>query len=200
MEITKKITVNMESRRLIETVDVVQFDANTRDVELTLMAGDSPWTPPADAVVSVAFEKPDNTAGWYDTLPTGKPACSVAENVVRAILAPEVLTAAGRVMVSVVFQDASLNQLGTFPFSLAVHRQPGAGRAISNSYYNVKNLQQINEAFDAIRAELAQLGQGGGASEETVFSVLVDLGIAPVLLDADGSVLADGDGAVLVNN
>ena len=42
--------------------------------------------------------------------------------------------------------------------------------------------------------------EGGGASEETVFSVLVDLGIAPVLLDADGSVLADGDGAVLVNN
>ena len=50
-------------------------------------------------------------------------------------------------------------------------------------------------------AELeGKIGTGGGSSEDAVLAVLADLGIAPVLLDADGKVLADGDGAVLVNN
>lgn len=46
-------------------------------------------------------------------------------------------------------------------------------------------------------------GEGGGVDEaavqETVMDMLIDMGIAPVLLDEDGSVLADGDGAILIN-
>ena len=60
--------------------------------------------------------------------------------------------------------------------------------------------EQQERARRNIGAAAAGEGVGGGASEEAILSVLVDLGIAPVLLDAAGSVLADGDGAVLVNN
>lgn len=38
-----------------------------------------------------------------------------------------------------------------------------------------------------------------GLTAEAVFDLMIDMGIAPVLLEPDGSVLADGDGAILIH-
>ena len=44
-----------------------------------------------------------------------------------------------------------------------------------------------------------KIGQGGGGAENAVLDVLVSLGIAPVLLDENGAVFTDGNGAILIN-
>ena len=90
MEIVHKLTVHMEQRRLLPCLEMVQCDANTRVLELTLLAGGVAWEVPAGMKVAVAFRKSDGTAGLYDKLPDGTAACSFSGNVVRAILAPQV--------------------------------------------------------------------------------------------------------------
>ncbi|MBQ6852368.1 MAG: hypothetical protein IJO04_05000, partial [Oscillospiraceae bacterium] len=110
MKVTYKFSADLLCRGITEQIFAMQCDANTRAVEVTLTAGGVAWTPPERTAVSVAFKKPDGKKGWYDKLPDGSDACSVSGNVVTAILAPEVLTAAGEVRAAIVFQDANLNQ------------------------------------------------------------------------------------------
>ena len=137
MVITKSLKIDLVDRVVLAPIHAVQCDSNTRAVAVTLTAGGVAWEPPADTAISVAFKKPDGKKGWYDKLPNGNPACSVSGNVVTAILAPEVLTAAGRVDAVIVFQDGSLNQLATFSFVIDVEKNPAAGSVISNDYYDL---------------------------------------------------------------
>jgi len=156
MKITTKLAIDMAKRQILEKVDAVQCDANTRAVAVTLTAGGLPWMPGDGLTVSVACKKPDRTSAWFDKLPDGTAACSVAGNVVTAILAPEVLTAAGQVQAAIVFQDESLNQLATFPFVIDVAENPAAGSVISKNYYNLQTLAEINEDIDSIHDVLAK--------------------------------------------
>jgi len=149
MRITKEITIDLQHREVTEPLEAVQCDANTRAVKVTLLNGGESWTPPAGAVASVAFKKPDNTSGWYDKLPDGTSACAVSGNTVTAVFAPQMLTAAGKVQAAVIFQDAKLNQLATFVFTVNVQANPAAGKGISNDYYKYATMEQISEAVDA---------------------------------------------------
>ena len=101
------MTVHLDDRRYLPGLDAVQLDADTRVLELTLMAGGVAWEVPSGMGVSVAFRKSDGRGGWYDKLPDGSKACSVSGNVVTAVLAPEVLTCAGKTEVAVIVQDPS---------------------------------------------------------------------------------------------
>lgn len=42
-------------------------------------------------------------------------------------------------------------------------------------------------------------GGSGGGSSESVMEALIQTGVAPTIMDYDGSLLADGDGAILFN-
>lgn len=157
MQITKKITIDLAKRGIIETVDAMQGDSNTRAVEITLLDNGVAWLP-SDATPSVAFKKPDGKSGWYDTLPDGSAACNISDHAVTAILAPQVLSAPGRVSAAVVFQDADLNQLATFAFTIIVEENPAAGSVISNDYYNLQTMEQINVAIDELWAAIDSAG------------------------------------------
>ncbi len=148
MVITKSLKIDLVDRVVLAPIHAVQCDSNTRAVAVTLTAGGVAWEPPADTAISVAFKKPDGKKGWYDKLPDGSPACSVSGNVVTAILAPEALTAAGKVDMVIVFQDKNLNQLATFGFAILVEPNPAAGRGISNDYYNYSNMEAVNQAME----------------------------------------------------
>ena len=164
MIITKELTIDLVNRTVPECVHTVQCDANTRAVAVTLRAGGVPWDPPEGAIASVAFERAGGSKGWYDQLPDGSSACTVAGNVVTAILAPEMLTAPGRIKAFVVFQDADLNQLSTFGFTIEVEPNPAAGNVISNSYYKYSTMEAVNaamEAHDAIIADLERAKANG---------------------------------------
>lgn len=157
MEIVHKLTVHMEQRRLLPCLEMVQCDANTRVLELTLLSGGVAWEVPAGMKVAVAFRKSDGTAGLYDKLPDGTKACSFSGNVVRAILAPQVLTAWGKVEVAVVIQEPStLDQIGVFPLCIEVARNPAAGKGISNDYYRCTSLADVNGILDGFDKELEE--------------------------------------------
>lgn len=148
MVVTHEFTMTLDRRGVTPVVDAVQGDANTRAVKVTLTAGGVPFTPPAGAVASVAFRKPDGKKGWYDKLPDGSAACTTEGNTVTAILAPEVLTVAGQVEAVIILQDADLNQLATFEFTVNVAKNPAAGVTVSNDYYNYSTMAEVNAALD----------------------------------------------------
>lgn len=157
MLISKKLTIDFVNQSLQRTVYAVQCDCNTRAAVITLMAAGVPWNPPEGAAASLTFKKPDGNKGWYDQLPDGERACTVDGNVVTAILAPEVLTVPGRVNAAVVFQDADLNQLSTFGFTIDVAPNPAAGNVISNSYYKYSTMADVNAAMELLDHTIAEL-------------------------------------------
>ena len=154
MQIINKIQIDLLSRGIVSKIDAVQNDANSRGVEISLIASGTPWKIPAGVTAAVAFRKPDGTNGLYDKLPDGTAAITLSDSTVTAIFAPEMLTVTGLVRVSVIFNDANLNQLATFPFDVVVEENPAAGAVVSNNYYNYQTLGDINKALETINATL----------------------------------------------
>ena len=137
MIITHKLTMDLGRFEKTPLIDAVQDDRYSRNVELTLLERGSAWTVPAEARVVIAYRKADNVGGQYDTLPDGTTAWSAAENVLTLALAPQVLTAAGMVSLSVqlVLDEQTIS---TFRLLIHVHRNVAAGLYRSEDYVNLQ--------------------------------------------------------------
>jgi hypothetical protein len=138
-------------------VPAVQGEANTRVLEVALYDNGVAWEPKDGTTAAVAFQKPDGTKGLYDKLPNGDAATTIAGSTVTAILAPQALTYAGTVLASIVFYDADMDTLATFPFTIKVEANPAAGEQISNDYYYLQNLEQVNKAYADLVAGLGRV-------------------------------------------
>lgn len=157
MNTLTKFSIDIVSRGAAPVAYAMQNDSNTRTIELNLTANGAAWEIPSGMSVAVAFRKSDGTAGLYDVLPDGTKACSCSGNVVRAVLAPQVLTAWGRVEVAVVIQDPNtLDRVATFPLCVEVARDPSGGNGISNDYYRCTSLMDVNEILDGFDQELEE--------------------------------------------
>lgn len=182
MLVTTPISIDLVRKNFTQFLYATQDDGNTRAIEATITVNDQPWAVPEGTVGAVSFKKPDKTSGLYDTLPDGvTKAVTFVGNKVTAILAPQVLTAAGDTTVSIALYDDSLNRLGIFPFVLRVERNPSAGQAISNNYYNFSTLAALNDAIGDLAQlkttnkgslvaainELKQGGTGGGGGNDS---------------------------------
>jgi hypothetical protein len=195
MVVINEFSMTLDRRGVAPVVDAVQGDANTRAVKATLTAGGAAFAPPVGTVASVAFRKWDGKQGWYDKLPNGEPACTIEGNTVTAVLAPEMLSAAGQVDAVLILQDADLNQLATFGFTVQVAKNPAAGNAISNDYYNYSTMEQINAALDGFFTRTEE--------ERTAFEEKIEeeqtafLDAATDVLDAIRSTVGDDSPAVV---
>lgn len=184
MKITHDLKIDLARPEIVPPVAVVQGDTYTRAVKISLYANGEPWAPPADCTAAVGFLKPDGASGLYDKLPNGEVAATVDGSTVTAILAPEVTTCPGTVMASIVFYDESMDTLATFPFQVLVERNPAAGTPLSNNYYTLQNLDQINAAYNDLLVLLtAKLPQPEGSAKVGYY-----LRVAQV--DAAGNVVA----------
>ena len=154
MIVTHELTLDLIKCGIQPPVCVMQDDSNTRQLKLKLLAASAPWQPGDGITASVAYKKPDGTKGWYDTLPDGQAACVIEKNLVAATLAPQMLTVSGNVTAAVVFMDADLNRIATFPFCIQVLADPAAGETVSNDYYNYSTMEDINAQFASLEAEL----------------------------------------------
>jgi hypothetical protein len=109
-------------------------------------------------------------------LPDGTPAVTLSGNTLTAILAPQALTCAGEVGVSVVLWDDRQDQLATFPFRVLVEANPAAGAQVSDNYYKLQNLEQVNAAYDALLTHVEFLTQqveaGIGVTDEQIAAVV----------------------------
>lgn len=70
---------------------------------------------------------------------------------------------------------------------------------VAGQTYTVQDPEAVSFTAQALTPQQQKQAQENIGMEETVFDMLVALGVAPVLLDTDGAVLLCGDGAVLVN-
>lgn len=141
MKATTKISVDTIRQNTGARVDAIQWDENTRDVEISLLSGGEPWWPPKDVEISVAYIKQDRTKGMYSLLPDGTQAATVYGSTVTVTLARQMLAVPGIVNASIVFSDADLNQLTTFPFTVHVQPSVYAGQEPSQDYIRLKWLE-----------------------------------------------------------
>lgn len=160
MNVTSEISVDLTRPNMGTLVNAVQGDGNTRQVEITLLAGGAPWTPPDDVEAAIAYKHIGGTKGMYNKLADDTAAISISGNVATVILAPQMLTASGTVRASLVFNDAKLNRLTTFPFSVLVTSNPAAGAQKVEDYLR---LQWLEDKLEESLRELKASGEFDGA-------------------------------------
>ena len=160
MNVTSKISVDLTRSNMGTRVDAVQGDGNTRQVEITLLAGGAPWTPPDGVEAAIAYKHIGGTKGMYNKLADDTAAISISGNVATVILAPQMLAASGTVRASLVFNDAKLNRLTTFPFYVSVASNPATGAQKVEDYLRLQWLE--NKLEESLR-ELKASGEFDGA-------------------------------------
>lgn len=100
MTITHKLSIDLLRQENITPIDVVQNDCG-RFLALLLHANGIPWAIPQGVEIRVRYRKSDGIGGEYNLLPNGNCAWSMDGNVLTIALAPQVLTAAGETVLSV---------------------------------------------------------------------------------------------------
>lgn len=126
MTITSYVNMDLAYPGARGRVNAMQNDKYTRRVVLSLYEHGVPWAVPAGCTATVRYRKTDGTGGAYDALPDGSVACSIADNQVTLVLAPQVCTAAGLVQLVVSLQRNE-EELLTFPLQVQVQPDPGEG-------------------------------------------------------------------------
>lgn len=124
MKVTSKIQLDLKIRRTVPQVNAVQYDVDTREVEIALTSCGLPWEVPEGTSVAMGYRKPDGTRGLYDKLPDGSDAITVSGSTVTVILPRQMLTVHGVVRACLVFNNEELDQLTTFPFWVCVQEKP----------------------------------------------------------------------------
>lgn len=168
MIITHKLEMDMMQREMVQRIDVVQGDCNTRQLELTLRSDGEDWPVPEGAAVWLRYCKSDGTKGIYDTLPDGTAAWKAEGNLLTVSLAPQVLTAVGDVVVQVVLVDES-SEPATFAVKIHVERNPAAGVIASEDYINM--LHWMEEKLDRLLLQAKESGAFDGPRGEAATGV-----------------------------
>lgn len=141
---------------------MVQGDSNTRVVELQLFSNEEEWEPPVVEFVTVAFKKPDHTKGFYET------DCDINGNRIQVVLAPQVLTAHGKVTVVVELHRSNGESLASFPFGIMVDQNPGVNAVASEDYFDYVHpliTEAVKEANLAAAEAYSAAEKANSASE-----------------------------------
>lgn len=184
MNVTSKIAVDLTRANIGARVNAVQGDGSTRSVDITLLADGNPWTPPGGVEAAIAYKHPGGTKGLYNLLADGTPAISISGNVATVILATQMLAVPGTVYASIVFNNAQLDQLTTFPFTVSVAQNQYAGAQKTEDYIR---LQWLEAKLDEYLKKFE-----GGVDEATVQRIVNEYLAAnpPTVTETDPTVPA----------
>ena len=142
MIVTHKINMNLDRAGVMPRVDVVQGDANTREIQFCLFSGGQVWTVPSDVRILIRYRKPTGAGGTYDKLPEGTSAAAVSGNVVTVTLAPQALATPGITLLALTMVQGE-NELSTFSIALNVVKNPTAVVSDEGSYVSVSGMLPI---------------------------------------------------------
>ena len=146
MIIKHKLEIDFVRPGVIPRQNVMQNDANSRVLEISLLEDGAPWEIPAGVTAALNYIKPDGTTGLYDTLPDGSVAYTISGSTITMTLAPQVLTVPGLIRASIILIQDSV-QLNTFPLMILVEANPGAGAEKSENYYCYSTFDALNQAI-----------------------------------------------------
>jgi hypothetical protein len=166
MKITHNLTIDLQRRGNLQKIEVVQGDTYTRLVNISLYNNGVLWDVPTESGILVRYHKQDGTSGVYEELPDGSPAGVVEENNVLIALAPQMLTAPGKVptQVLIVVDDQVLS---TFSFIVDVEEDSSKGAVGSENYYNWKSafIPQTTDAQVGQYLEISKVDSHGRIEE-----------------------------------
>lgn len=141
------IKMDFQSQSTPPVVPVMQSDAQSRFIGLTLYDGGMPYSAPSGAVYTVEYHgQGANNTGWYDTiqLPSGTRKAVVVSssspNVVTLELAEQALRVNGKVEVSLCVVNSTGYKLNTFPIICRVTGAPYVDPVAVRSYFYVTGL------------------------------------------------------------
>lgn len=183
MNVISKINVDLQNNGSVSTVSVMQRDRYARILEMTLLSGGEVWNVPENASAVICYRKADGKGGEYDTLPDGTTAWTAEGNVLRVILAPQVVTTAGPVQLSVTILEGK-EQISTFGILLDVQAAVGGGVESSEEYayvtgwlpapskakvgqfFRVSSVNEKGKVLGVEAVDLDALEQEGASDEE----------------------------------
>lgn len=136
MVITSAINIDMQYKYVNTYVDAVQYDVNSRNVEITLLKAGSRVDIPTGSTFEVKFKRPDGSSGSYSELSNGQAAVTKKEtNVIVVWLSEFILSEAGATVVSVCVKDGE-TEVNTFSFIVNVQESPHIGTGLARMYPN----------------------------------------------------------------
>lgn len=150
---TTSLVLNLQYPNIATVAYAVQGDEGAREISAQLVDGSVAWAPPAGALATVRYRKPDGTTGFYDTMEDGStPAVDVSGSGATIRIARQALTVPGGVVMQLNFYDESAQRVTTFSWIMIV--QPSVltdTQFASSDYYNILS-QQIAAVLDAAAA------------------------------------------------
>lgn len=168
MQVTHKIDVHLDKNRLIAPVDVMQGDAYTRKLEISLYFAGEKWPVPEGASIVIGYFGASGR-GAYDSFPDGAPIYQTDGNKVTIALIPQVTAAFGITYVTVVFMGEDGEQLATFAVPVKAARNPALGAGKPQDYYNLREW-----ASTPLYVELIQASDGDWMADEQYDRILAD--------------------------
>lgn len=142
MESLTSITLNLQNPNIATVAYGVQNDRLSRKITAQLVDGSTLWTPPAGALATIRFLKPDGTAGFYDTDEDGNPATVIDGSTVTMTIVEQALTVPGDVYMQLNFYTGDGERLTTFCWLLRVQQNVITDATIiSSDYYNILSAQ-----------------------------------------------------------
>lgn len=127
MYVNHKIHMNLIDAEAIPTLEMVQHDQLSRQVELSLYCGEEQFLIPEDAGVMIHYLTAAGQAGVYDALPDGMPAWKMENNRLTVSISPEILAEEGTAAVSARLIQG-IRTLNTFTFLIRVHKGIPTGK------------------------------------------------------------------------
>lgn len=150
---TTYLTLNLQYPNIATVAYAVQGDEGAREISAQLVDGSVAWSPPAGALATVRYRKPDGTTGFYDTMEDNStPAVEVTGSTATIRIARQALTVPGGVVMQLNFYDADAQRVTTFSWIMIV--QPSVltdTQFVSTDYYNILS-QQIAAVLNAAAA------------------------------------------------
>lgn len=186
------VSLNLQSPNISTIVYAVQNDKLSRHIVAQLRDGSAPWTPPAGALPTVRYLKPDGTAGFYDSDEDDNPAIVISGSTATITIVEQALTVHGDVYMQLNFYGTDGSKLTTFCWLLRVQKSVLEDATIvSSDYYNTltATMAQVAEDRAAVEAIAASITlpwpiASGGTAATTAGEALSNLGgIRPNLLD-----------------
>lgn len=138
------ITLDFSNPGLPQVIDVMQSDAQSRFIGITLYDGGVPYSAPSGAQYTVQYRGSGaNNMGWYDTIQLSSGTrkavvvSSSSPNVVTLELAEQALRVNGKVEVSLCVVNNTGYKLNTFPIICRVTGAPYVDPVAVRSYFYV---------------------------------------------------------------
>lgn len=145
MIITHKLTLALDSREALQSIDGVQGDT-VRAVEISLLAQGAAWAVPEGATAMIRYRRVRSGAGGtYDTMPDGAAAYAISEDKVTVYLTPQIFSVPGPVelQVTLICDGAEVTS-----FSMMVYVQGNLSDATMDEEDYVNLSKHINTSAD----------------------------------------------------